>query len=217
MQTTIDQMNHRELALGSRGRSGGTVGHLAGGVFAGGADGYPKPIWDKESGGSTGGRRVLAGHYDLGHILTRDWATLGPKVNGKLHIYVGDRDNYFLNERLPGRGLPQDAHRSDARRRSRLRSRGPSTAGTATMPGPTPCRGCATRRCSFPDHGPDPEEPSLWRGHIELAVLGRAVSLTREDVRAAVERAGDAHWQALIRHHEDPYPRPAPTPGDVSG
>jgi hypothetical protein len=41
------------------------------------------------------------------------------------------------------------------------------------------------------------------------------VPLTREDVRAAVERAGDAHWQALIRHHEDPYPRPAPTPGDV--
>jgi hypothetical protein len=39
--------------------------------------------------------------------------------------------------------------------------------------------------------------------------------LTRESVRAAVERAGEAQWQALIRHHEDPYPRPTPTPGDV--
>jgi len=39
--------------------------------------------------------------------------------------------------------------------------------------------------------------------------------LTREDVRSAVERAGDAHWRALIRHHEDPYPRPTPTPGDI--
>lgn len=39
--------------------------------------------------------------------------------------------------------------------------------------------------------------------------------LTRDDVRAAVERAGDQHWQALIRHHEDPYPRPTPTPGDI--
>jgi hypothetical protein len=39
--------------------------------------------------------------------------------------------------------------------------------------------------------------------------------LTREEIRAAVERAGDEHWQALIRHHEDPYPRPTPTPGDV--
>lgn len=41
------------------------------------------------------------------------------------------------------------------------------------------------------------------------------MSLSREDVRASVERAGDEHWEALIRHHEDPYPRPAPTPGDV--
>ena len=39
--------------------------------------------------------------------------------------------------------------------------------------------------------------------------------LTREDVRASVERAGEEHWQALIKHHEDPYPRPTPTPGDV--
>ena len=39
--------------------------------------------------------------------------------------------------------------------------------------------------------------------------------LTRADVRAAVERAGDEHWQALIRHHEDAYPESRPTPGDV--
>lgn len=39
--------------------------------------------------------------------------------------------------------------------------------------------------------------------------------LTREDLRASVERAGDEHWRALVAHHEDPYPRPAPTPGDV--
>src|SRR3954452_9942039 len=38
---------------------------------------------------------------------------------------------------------------------------------------------------------------------------------TREQGRQAVERAGDAHWQALIRHHEDAYPASRPTPGDV--
>jgi hypothetical protein len=36
-------------------------------------------------------------HYDLVHILRRDWKTLGPKVQGKLFIYVGDMDNYYLN------------------------------------------------------------------------------------------------------------------------
>jgi hypothetical protein len=42
------------------------------------------------------------------------------------------------------------------------------------------------------------------------------MALTREDVRAAVERAGDEHWRALVRHHEDAYPASRPTPGDVA-
>ena len=43
------------------------------------------------------------------------------------------------------------------------------------------------------------------------------VAYTRARVREAVERAGDEHWQALIRHHEDAYPASRPTPGDVCG
>ena len=38
---------------------------------------------------------------------------------------------------------------------------------------------------------------------------------TRDDIRDSVERAGDAHWQALRDHHEEAYPNPKPTPGDV--
>jgi hypothetical protein len=41
------------------------------------------------------------------------------------------------------------------------------------------------------------------------------MALTRQQVREAVERAGDEHWQALIKHHEDAYPASRPTPGDV--
>ena len=41
------------------------------------------------------------------------------------------------------------------------------------------------------------------------------MAFTRGQVREAVERAGDEHWQALIRHHEDAYPASRPTPGDV--
>jgi hypothetical protein len=41
------------------------------------------------------------------------------------------------------------------------------------------------------------------------------VALTREQVRESVERAGDEHWQALIRFHEDAYPASRPTPGDI--
>jgi hypothetical protein len=42
------------------------------------------------------------------------------------------------------------------------------------------------------------------------------VPFTREQIREAIERAGDEHWQALIKHHEDAYPASRPTPGDVA-
>ena len=38
---------------------------------------------------------------------------------------------------------------------------------------------------------------------------------TRDDIRESVERAGDEHWDALRHHHQDAYPTPKPTPGDV--
>ncbi|MGH7548372.1 MAG: hypothetical protein ACREMM_09370 [Gemmatimonadales bacterium] len=37
----------------------------------------------------------------------------------------------------------------------------------------------------------------------------------RDDIRESVERAGEGHWNALRAHHEDAYPNPKPTPGDV--
>jgi len=40
------------------------------------------------------------------------------------------------------------------------------------------------------------------------------MAFTREQIRDSIERAGDAHWQALIRHHTDAYPESRPTPGD---
>jgi hypothetical protein len=42
------------------------------------------------------------------------------------------------------------------------------------------------------------------------------MAFTRSQIRDSIERAGDEHWQALIRHHEDAYPESRPTPGDVT-
>jgi hypothetical protein len=42
------------------------------------------------------------------------------------------------------------------------------------------------------------------------------MSLTRDDLRASFERAGEGHWRALVDHHEDAYPASRPTPGDVA-
>ncbi|SEB74905.1 alpha/beta hydrolase-fold protein [Terriglobus roseus] len=63
-----------------------------------GADGYPAPVLDPITGVID--KKVVQywqDHYDLAAILQRDWPTLGPKLEGKLHVAVGDGDTYFLN------------------------------------------------------------------------------------------------------------------------
>ncbi|MGI9518125.1 MAG: alpha/beta hydrolase-fold protein [Pirellulaceae bacterium] len=98
ISSTLEQMNHLELVLGTRGRSGQQWDIWQAVYSPCGDDGYPKPIWDKVGGDID--REVAEfwrENYDLTHILQRDWATLGPKLEGKIHIYVGDMDNYYLN------------------------------------------------------------------------------------------------------------------------
>jgi hypothetical protein len=36
-------------------------------------------------------------NFDLRYILERDWDELGPDLQGKINIYCGDMDNYYLN------------------------------------------------------------------------------------------------------------------------
>ncbi len=98
VDATLEEMNHRELALGTRSRSGQQWDIWEAVYSPVGGDGYPRRIWDKVTGEID---PEVAQHwrenYDLTHILQRDWATLGPRLEGKLHIYVGDMDNYYLN------------------------------------------------------------------------------------------------------------------------
>jgi hypothetical protein len=63
-----------------------------------GADGYPKRIWDKTTGViDKSVAEYWKQHYDLRNILETNWSTLGPKLAGKINVYVGDADSYFLN------------------------------------------------------------------------------------------------------------------------
>jgi hypothetical protein len=94
---TMEEVNRHEAAIASKGRSGGQWDIWQAVYSPVGADGYPKPIWDKATGRIDAEvARHWRERYDLVRIVTRDWATLGPKLRGKLHIYVGDMDNYWL-------------------------------------------------------------------------------------------------------------------------
>jgi hypothetical protein len=64
-----------------------------------GADGYPVPLWDKRVGHiNRDVATYMRDHgFDLTAYVAKNWATLGPKLVGKIHIDCGDMDNYFLN------------------------------------------------------------------------------------------------------------------------
>src|ERR1039458_5699949 len=96
---TIQSMNQLELALGSHARSGEQFDIWQAVFGPVGEDGYPQPIFNKETGViDPAVAAYWKAHYDLSAILQRDWPTLGPKLQGKLHIYVGSADTYFLND-----------------------------------------------------------------------------------------------------------------------
>lgn len=96
---TTQEINRYELALGDHGRSGEQFDIWQAVYGPMGADGYPQPIFNKVTGDID--HKVAEywrEHYDLEAILQRNWATLGPKLQGKIHIYVGSDDTYFLND-----------------------------------------------------------------------------------------------------------------------
>ncbi len=98
VSTTVKDMNYRELALGTKSRSGDQWDIWEAVYSPVGKDGYPQRIFDKYTGEIN--KQVAAywkENYDLVHIINRDWPKIGNKLAGKIHIYVGDMDNYYLN------------------------------------------------------------------------------------------------------------------------
>lgn len=96
--STLEMMNHREMALGSKGRSGDQWDIWQAVYSPAGDDGYPKPIWDKMTGEiDPEVANYWKENFDLRYIMERDWAKIGKSLEGKVNIYCGDMDNYYLN------------------------------------------------------------------------------------------------------------------------
>lgn len=95
---TMEQEQRLELVLGNKTRSGAQWDIWEAVYSPQGPDGYPQRIFDKRTGVID--PKVAAywrENFDLVHILQRDWKTLGPKIKDKINLYVGDMDNYYLN------------------------------------------------------------------------------------------------------------------------
>ena len=95
---TTDQEYAFEYVLGTHGRSTEQWDIWQAVFSPAGPDGYPADVINPLTGVID--KSVVAywhDHYDLAAILKRDWPTLGPKLEGKLHFTVGDGDTFFLN------------------------------------------------------------------------------------------------------------------------
>jgi hypothetical protein len=99
VSSTIEQANRLEAVLGDKTRSGGQWDIWEAVYSPVGPDGYPQRLWDKKTGVIDKGVAEQWKSFDLMHIVRRDWEKgLGEKLRGKLFIYVGDMDNYYLND-----------------------------------------------------------------------------------------------------------------------
>eukprot|EP00048_Salpingoeca_helianthica_P018582 m.242441 g.242441 ORF g.242441 m.242441 type:complete len:579 (-) comp25687_c0_seq1:32-1768(-) len=97
--STVWELNQHELVLGDHSRSCGQY-DIWEATFAprDKETGFPMRLWDKRTGNMNFEvtRRVRE-NYDLSYIMQRDWGTLGPLLTGKLHIFVGASDSWYLN------------------------------------------------------------------------------------------------------------------------
>jgi hypothetical protein len=98
------RMTNRQLAdiesvFGSKLRSGGQLAIWQATYGPVGEDGYPKPLWDPATGemDHSVALYMRAHGYDLRDYLQSNWPRIGPSLVGKIHVFCGDMDNYYLN------------------------------------------------------------------------------------------------------------------------
>jgi aryl-phospho-beta-D-glucosidase BglC (GH1 family)/S-formylglutathione hydrolase FrmB len=61
-----------------------------------GSDGTPKPLWDRTSGAINPAVAKAWEKYDIRKTLEDNWQTLAPKLSGKIHVYMGEEDTFYL-------------------------------------------------------------------------------------------------------------------------
>jgi hypothetical protein len=62
-----------------------------------GPDGEPQKLWERGNGRIDPNVAKAWESYDLRLILERNWPTLGPKLAGKLHLWTGELDTFYLD------------------------------------------------------------------------------------------------------------------------
>ena len=59
-------------------------------------DGQPRPLWDRKTGAVDPEVAESWRRYDIRLIVEQNWPKLAPKLAGKLHVYMGGDDTFYL-------------------------------------------------------------------------------------------------------------------------
>ncbi|MFO7882134.1 MAG: alpha/beta hydrolase-fold protein [Kosmotogaceae bacterium] len=94
---TVKQENHWEHALATHSRSGRQWAIWEAVYSPVGEDGYPAKIWDPVTGVINKDVAESWKKYDIRLYLEENWDEIGDKLVGKIHLHMGDMDNYYLN------------------------------------------------------------------------------------------------------------------------
>jgi S-formylglutathione hydrolase FrmB len=110
---TLEQFAKMERTLGDY---GGQFGSFDWVFSPRGGDGRPLPMFNRDTGDVN--PAIVAywhDHYDLAHIVSSDWNARGKDLRGKIHLFVGTADTFYLDGAAHKfdavlRGLNADAH-----------------------------------------------------------------------------------------------------------
>jgi hypothetical protein len=75
---------------------GGQLGSFEAAFSPRGKGGKPRQLWERASGAIDPEVARSWQRYDIGLVLARNWKVLGPKLAGKIHVYMGTEDNFYL-------------------------------------------------------------------------------------------------------------------------
>jgi len=92
---TFEEFAENERVLGTY---GGQIASFEWVFSPRGQDGTPMPMFDRNTGDVN--PDVVAywhDHYDLAHIVQSTWAQRGPQLRGKIHVFVGTADTFYLD------------------------------------------------------------------------------------------------------------------------
>ncbi|MBT3242595.1 MAG: hypothetical protein HN352_05560 [Bacteroidetes bacterium] len=100
IRTTMANENLYELVVGDKNRSGGQWDIWEAAYSPIGPDGYPMRVWDKRTGEINHAVAEQWKNYDLHEYLKNNWSVIGNDLKGKLFLYTGDMDSFYLNNAM---------------------------------------------------------------------------------------------------------------------